>query len=168
MYDELIKRLRELQALTERCDEQSCFECKNRELCYKHDNTTLSKTYKQAADAIEELSKLADAIPHVCECCVGCELEKKDGGCDHAFVLSQKRAMQHLIKPRWNSVTEKPPLKIGDDGYNGYLVYANGYYEVADFTIGKFDNAPYFYVNGEYEPTVTHWMSLPEPPKEET
>lgn len=57
MYDELVKRLRELQAITERCDEQSCAECENRELCNKHDNKTLSGTYKDAADAIEELSK---------------------------------------------------------------------------------------------------------------
>ena len=55
MYDELVKRLRELQILTEHCDEQSCLECKNRELCDKYDNKTLSGTYKEAADAIEEL-----------------------------------------------------------------------------------------------------------------
>ena len=75
--------------------------------------------------------------------------------------------LQALV-PRWIPVTEKPPLKVGDDGYNGYLVYANGYYEVADYTTDKLDNAPYFHVNGEYEPDVTHWMPLPEPPKEET
>lgn len=68
---------------------------------------------------------------------------------------------------RWIPVTEKPPLKVGDDGYNGYLIYANGYYEVADYTTDKFDNVPYFYVNGEYEQDVTHWMLLPEPPTEE-
>ena len=55
MYDELVKRLRELQTITEHCDEQSCDECENRELCDKHDNKTLSGTYKEAADAIEEL-----------------------------------------------------------------------------------------------------------------
>jgi hypothetical protein len=68
----------------------------------------------------------------------------------------------------WIPVTEEPPLKVGDDGYNGYLVYANGYYEVADYTTDKFDNVPYFRVDGEYEPDVTHWMPLPDPPKEET
>ena len=68
---------------------------------------------------------------------------------------------------QWIPVTEEPPLKVGDDGYNGYLVYANGYYEVADYTTDKFDNVLYFHVNGEYEPDVTHYMPLPEPPKEE-
>ena len=57
MIVELIKRLRELQAITEHCGEQLCFECENRDLCDKHDNKTLSGTYKEAADAIEELSK---------------------------------------------------------------------------------------------------------------
>ncbi len=57
--DELVKRLRELQAITEHCDEQSCDECENRELCDKHDNKTLSGTYKEAADAIEELMAFA-------------------------------------------------------------------------------------------------------------
>ena len=57
MYDELVKRLRELQTITEHCDEQSCDECENRELCDKHDNKTLSGTYKEAADAIEELAR---------------------------------------------------------------------------------------------------------------
>jgi hypothetical protein len=58
-------------------------------------------------------------------------------------------------------------LKAGDDGYNGYLIYANGYYEIANYTTDKFDNAPYFYVDGEYETDVTHFMPLSEPPKEE-
>lgn len=66
----------------------------------------------------------------------------------------------------WFPVTEEPPLKVGEDGYNGYLVYANGYYAVADYTTDKFDNIPYFHVDGEYEPDVTHYMLLPKLPKE--
>lgn len=68
----------------------------------------------------------------------------------------------------WIPVTETPPRKVGEDGYNGYLVYANGYYAVADYTTDKFDNVTCFHVNGEYEPDVTHFMPLPTPPKEET
>ena len=37
-------------------------------------------------------------------------------------------------KPKWIPVTEQPPLKVGDDGYNGYLVFANGYYGKTTFT----------------------------------
>ncbi len=96
---------------------------------------------QEAADAIEELQKLTDA-----------QLD----------IIKQYQ----VYLPKWISVTEKPPLKVGDDGYNGYLVYANGYYEVADYTTDKFDNIPYFHVEGEYEPNVTHYMPLPKPPKE--
>ena len=56
MHEDLIKQLRELQAITEHCDERSCYECENRELCDKHDNKTLSGTYKEAADVIEKLT----------------------------------------------------------------------------------------------------------------
>lgn len=82
-----------------------------------------------------------------------------------AYEDAEERGRMVIL--RWIPVTEEPPLKVGDDGYNGYLVYADGYYEVADYTTDKFDNVPYFRVNGEYEPDVTHWMPLPQPPKKE-
>lgn len=111
---------------------------------------------EEAADAIEELSRAKE------------ELAKEVAYWQAQLTKSMcGETLAELEKPRWVSVTEEPPLKVGDDGYNGYLVYANGYYEVADYTTDKFDNVPYFHVNGEYEPTVTHYMPLPEPPKEE-
>ena len=90
MYDELVKRLRELQTITEHCDEQSCDECENRELCDKHDNKTLSGTYKEAADAIEELQQLTNA-----------QLD----------IIKQYQA--YLDKTRWIPVTERLPEKPG-------------------------------------------------------
>ena len=72
-----------------------------------------------------------------------------------------KRAM------RWIPMTGEAPLEVGDDGYNGYLVYANGYYAIADYAKDKYDNVPYFHVDGEMEPDVTHYIPLPPPPKEE-
>ena len=114
-----------------------------REPC-QYENCVLCK---DAADAIEELSR---------------EYESIAKSLNESVELIRK-----LQQTRWIPVTEEPPLKVGDDGYNGYLVFANGYYEVADYTTDKFDNVPYFHVNGEYEPTVTHFMPLPEPPKEE-
>lgn len=90
-YDEQIKSLRRLSETQVDIDWQFA----------------VQQAMTEAADSIEELSKLAEAIPHVCECCIGCELEKKNGGCDNAFVLSLKRAMQYLIKPRWITVEEK-------------------------------------------------------------
>ena len=61
MYDELVKGLRELQHITEHCSENWCAECENKELCDKYDNKTANRTYKEAANAIEELSKRVDA-----------------------------------------------------------------------------------------------------------
>ena len=134
MYDELIKALRELQALTERCDdEQSCFECKNRELCDKHDNTTLSKTYKQAADAIEELVAT-----------VG--------------VAYNELANNEANKPRWISVTERLPEK-----YSNCIVFSDGYVKEAHFCLENFYDPIEDYMRYK----VTHWMPLPEPPKED-
>lgn len=70
MYDELAKGLRELQYITAHCSENWCAECANKELCDKHDNKTLSRTYKEAADAIEELSKeLMNLKMRTCCCC---------------------------------------------------------------------------------------------------
>lgn len=70
-----------------------------------------------------------------------------------------------LTQPEWIPITETPKLKVGDEGYNGYLIYADGFYEIGDYTTDKFDNLEYFHVDGEYEPGVTHYMPLPDPPK---
>lgn len=104
--------------------------------------------YGKAEDALANAQEAADAIE---------ELEEK---CQ--ALAETLYAYEHP----WIPVTEEPSLKVGDDGYNGYLVYADGYYEVADYTTDKFDCVPYFYVNGEYEQGVTHYMPLPKPPKE--
>jgi hypothetical protein len=135
MYEELVKRLLYIA---------------NSDTNIKSNHIGL--TMIQAADAIEELSKLANAIPHVCECCVGCELEKKNGGCDHAFVLSPKRAMIYLSKPRWVPVTERLP----DDG-----VYVLAYSADDDYMCVE---ARHKFAAFQ----ITHWMPLPTPPKEET
>lgn len=141
MYEEMVKRLQDFAAGTMRdADAQLAFD---------------------AADVIEKMSKLADAIPHVCECCVGCELEKKNGGCDNAFVLSPKRAMQYLIKPRWIPVEERLP-----EEYVDVLCYCsrNGQYGCGEWS--KEDNGT-IYWTGLYGMIPTHWMPLPEPPKED-
>lgn len=104
--------------------------------------------YGKAADAIEELSRGVSVLA--------------------------KRAMAWAAEAekaekahRWIPVTEAPSLKVGDEGYPGYLVYANGYYDVADYAVDWLGNGPSFHVDGEFEPDITHYMPLPEPPKEE-
>lgn len=109
----------------------------------------LNAEYRQAGNALANAARAADAIE---------ELEEK--------VQAYAETLYAYENP-WISVTEEPPLKVGDDGYNGYLVYADGYYAVADYTTDKIDNVPYFHVDGEYEPNVTYYMPLPPPPKED-
>jgi len=172
MCDELIIALRTCVD-----KDKDCFECPYYERCM---NNTSGKLVPMvdAADAIEELSReyesiaksltesveLVDKLHKQIE-----ELQKQVAYWQAQLTKSMcGETLAELEKPRWIPVTEEPPLKVGDDGYNGYLVYAKGYYEVADYTIDKFDNAPYFHVNGEYEPTVTHFMPLPEPPEEKS
>lgn len=65
----------------------------------------------------------------------------------------------------WHSITEKPPKIVGDDGYTGYLVYSDGYIQVADYSADRLGDI-WFHVDGEYDPDVTHWMLLPAPPDE--
>ena len=47
----------------------------------------------EAADAIELLNS---AIPHICECCAGCETEKPGGSCPHGFIPSAKRTQEYI------------------------------------------------------------------------
>lgn len=49
--------------------------------------------FTEAADAIELLNS---AIPHICECCAGCETEKPGGSCPHGFIFSAKRTQEYI------------------------------------------------------------------------
>jgi len=99
-----------------------------------------------AADAIEDLEKLTDAQLDII-----------------------KQYQGYLTKHRWIPVTERLPEKEvlavnalrGSYGYHEYLV---GY-------IGKNEESDSGYCcesEGEILMNVTHWQSLPTPPKEET
>lgn len=112
----------------------------------------MSKMGMKYGMAVVKMREAADAI------------EKLEG---KHFMM--KKTAEWLVEkvPRWIPVTKQPPLKVGDEGYTGYLVLADGHYEIADYTTAKLDNVPYFYVDGEYEPLVTHWMELPAPPMED-
>lgn len=80
MYEELAKSLRTTVMLY---------------VAVGQEDLITTQLMKQAADAIEELKQLAEVIPHKCKCCIGCELEKKNGGCD-SFVLSLERSKAYI------------------------------------------------------------------------
>ena len=149
MHEDLIKRLRELQAITEHCDEQSCGECENRELCDKHDNKTLSGTYKEAADAIEGLSM------------------KLHG--DEAAIAGMKREIERMVvsgnKPRWIPVTEALPKAerksywvCTDTGYQCQCRWTSN-----RFGIGESDEWGWSIFDIPQYQKVVAWMSLPDP-----
>lgn len=135
MYDELVKRLRvSVDGRYEKCDvcpyEEDypcCVDC-------------LDKMHKEAADAIEELSKRVDeSIP-------------KD---DAEIIIAE------VAKPRWIPVTERLP-----DAGKRVLCYcrANIYEVMKMWTDGDW----VYDMNHVYMHSfVTHWMPLPQPPKEE-
>ena len=102
----------------------------------------------------EDLVKLARHCAEV-DACINCPV----GGCQGVTGIMNRLAdaIEELSKPRWISVTERLPEKSGD-----YLV---------------FDDCRNLYVNEwhcllkkwQYDDSrITHWMPLPEPPKEET
>ena len=151
MYDELVKRLRELQILTEHCDEQSCLECKNRKLCDKYDNKTVNRTYKEAANAIEELCGL-------------CASQSKD--CSEAVA---KYIELWEKQPRWIPVTEGLPKAeresywvCTDTGYQCECRWTNN-----RFGIGESDEWGWSIFDIPQYQKVIAWMPLPQPPKKE-
>lgn len=65
--------------------------------------------------------------------------------------------------PKWISVKERLPEEI----YSACLVYSGGYIQVADWSHDKMGWDVWFYVGGEYDPDVTHWMPLPSAPADD-
>ena len=131
------------------------------------DELTHSCPLVPAADAIEELQKdleremeyknywQEEALK------AKARIEELQGQIDGWIEQEQKSLLKSM--PRWISVKERLPLRgdsvlcVGDNGIS-----------VADFVCGdKWCATPWFYVDGEQETGVTHWMPRPEPPKED-
>lgn len=67
-----------------------------------------------------------------------------------------------VAQPKWISVEEKLPERTAQM----CAIYANGYVQAAEWHKYSWADSWWFYVDGEYEEVVTHWMPLPELPKE--
>lgn len=75
--------------------------------------------------------------------------------------LTEKVAQLEAVQPKWISVEDRLP----EHTVTPCLIYADGDMEMACWTHDKYELAWWFFVDGEYETGVTHWMPLPEPPK---
>ena len=98
-----------------------------------------NNTYTEAADAIEELSKALDAVN-----------DAHNEGYDVGYWAGRRD-----YEPKWIPVTERLP---SEDGFT-LIFTAHGHAGVCYFTNGWW--------GGYDKGGVTHWMPLPEPPKEE-
>lgn len=70
----------------------------------------------------------------------------------------------------WIKCSERLPEAIHPSSphYRTYLIWADGYLYVADYTYDKhFQTCYSFHVNGEEMTGVTHWMPLPDAPEVE-
>ena len=108
MYDELVMNLRDLSNWSD--------------IAWREYAESGKQLIKQAADAIEELSRKTRELP------------------------------------RWIPMTERLPEKNGS-----YLVYAYG--EVTEMNCW---HGIWHRLGDNYTKAVTHWMPLPQTPKEET
>lgn len=139
MYDELVATLRR------QCVEMDCGNCNT---CVK----------RQAADAIEvltrenkELSFRADQLEAMKDALIG-----ETGAADALMVASQ---------PRWIPVSERLPEAESGDTSKPVLVTDGDCMAIAEWFNFELCE-PYWSYTGIGD--ITHWMPLPEPPKEET
>ena len=86
---------------------------------------------------------------------------------DSALLNRAADAIEGLSKPRWIPVTERLPKKNGK-----YLCYVKRFGQYAGMQYYYVDVLVFqedcFYEDEIGTERVTHWMPLPEPPKEET
>ena len=80
-----------------------------------------------------------------------------------ALIRASRLYDEGVMPAEWISVKDDLPTHV----CMPCLIYADGCTNVADWSHDKYGDDWWFYVDGEYDPEVTHWMPLPEPPKEE-
>ena len=129
------------EELVDRLRNLSHFEIKNAESVIHVSAasvTELREIAKEAADAIEELQRQIDA-----------------------WVETERKALIKSL-PKWISVAERLPDE--DDLYLVCGVWGSGK-QVVDTCEYKVHDG---YFSAAWNFDVTHWMPLPQPPKEET
>ena len=82
-------------------------------------------------------------------------------GCFNGTGVASTNYKEHLYGMEWISVKDQLPSK-GDE----VLTFYEDYFNVASILYFDDENRPHF-ISGSYVfDHVTHWMPLPEPPKE--
>lgn len=119
-------------------------------------------------DYEELVKRLRNCTSDTVEDCAGCPYQGcyKGTYCMNGLISEASDAIEELVsnadKPKWISVEERLPEK-------GTVVLAFG---TRSATTGQFQGvgtAPWFWWwKGHTIKRVTHWMPLPEPPKEDT
>lgn len=143
MYDELIKRMRELASIPEHCEDvESCDQCPKEDICLSFTNKQIIEVVTQAADAIEELLTRID-------------------GCENCKIAEEWWSFVHSsVTQKWIPVTERLP-EIGKK----VLVYLFKNSPYIAWHDGKCWYIEEFCLDDDECPT--YWMPLPEPPKED-
>lgn len=160
--EELVKRLWE-------CASGECFNCSqytettNASVCQK-------ELMKQAADAIEQLSNAGSAYGR------GWTLGY-DAGRDDGYDAGRDENM-----PRWIPVEERLPedndkrflvcaKRFDGEPYMHICYHAKKLHEFDEYDFPTENRPGWYFYDSEYgwieKEDVTHWMPLPEPPKEE-
>jgi hypothetical protein len=140
-YMEIAKRLRNYE--WERDDDGKCLGCPDEESYYPCCVDCFSRTHLQAADAIEELQGQIDG-----------------------WIEQERNALLKSV-PKWIPVTERLPKDIDEEVLvctEDYGVSDLGFVTVATYGVSGWLEC---WERKTYLTAVTHWMPLPEPPKEE-
>ena len=79
--------------------------------------------------------------------------------------------IEHM-EPKWISVNERMPEKLNENNQSYLSEYVIGFdgerYRVGQFKVYKYDGSCEFFDGYGFTDKITHWIPLPEPPKEES
>ena len=131
----------ELVNLLRRCGKQKCKNCE-----YEHVLGCVTKMNEKAADAIEQLSNAGSAY-------------------GRGWTLGYDAGREES-KPRWIPVTERLPETPGEYMVAYHPCYWDRVHDEIKVGLDSFRGKT-SWAKKKYQ-RVTHWMPLPEPPKEES